>query len=189
MICLQATWSLRMKMRSCDDHFTQSNLLTEDIMVLDTHTYCFREFWYHVNGLCFDRAGVLCRELDGAPLNAPPIVKAIAKDPVLSKWKIIAEPWDYGGLYLVGNFPSCDNGGTGSGFFFKGERMLSKHFMRRMQTSAVQRKNTLWARNTCRECYSWLLTARDYVFYLRSALWGITTILVDNLWQFTNILL
>ena len=112
-------------------------------MVLDTHTYCFREFRYHVNGLCFDRAGVLCRELDGAPLNAPPIVKAIAKDPVLSKCKIIAEPWDYGGLYLVGNFPSCDNGGTGSGFFFKGERMLSKHFMRSMQTSAVQRKDRL----------------------------------------------
>ena len=120
-------------MRSCDDHFTQSNLLTEDIMVLDTYTYCFREFWYHVNGFCFDPAGVLCRGLDGAPLSAPPIAKAIAKDPVLSKCKIIAEPWDCGGLYLVGKFPSCDNGGTVSGFFFKGERMISKHLMRSTQ--------------------------------------------------------
>ena len=60
---------------------------------------------------------------------------------MLSKCKIIVEPWDYGGLYLVGNFPSCDNGGTGSGFFFKGERMLSKHFMRSMQTSTAGEKN------------------------------------------------
>ena len=34
--------------------------------------------------------------------------QAIAKDPVLSKCKIIAEPWDCGGLYLVGQFPNWD---------------------------------------------------------------------------------
>ncbi|URE39113.1 Carbohydrate-binding module 48 (Isoamylase N-terminal domain) [Musa troglodytarum] len=34
--------------------------------------------------------------------------RAIAKDAVLSRCKIIAEPWDCGGLYLVGKFPNWD---------------------------------------------------------------------------------
>lgn len=36
------------------------------------------------------------------------LCQAIAKDAVLSKCKIIAEPWDCGGLYLVGQFPNWD---------------------------------------------------------------------------------
>ncbi|CAA6664368.1 unnamed protein product [Spirodela intermedia] len=73
--------------------------------------------WYHISEaffiipcgwLSFDLASVLCRGTDGAPLNSPPLVKAIAKDPVLSRCKIIAEPWDCGGLYLVGKFPNWD---------------------------------------------------------------------------------
>lgn len=35
-------------------------------------------------------------------------LQAIAKDSVLSRCKIIAEPWDCGGLYLVGKFPNWD---------------------------------------------------------------------------------
>lgn len=35
-------------------------------------------------------------------------LKEIAKDSVLSRCKIIAEPWDCGGLYLVGRFPNWD---------------------------------------------------------------------------------
>lgn len=34
--------------------------------------------------------------------------QAIAKDSVLSRSKIISEPWDCGGLYLVGKFPNWD---------------------------------------------------------------------------------
>lgn len=75
-------------------------------LILDSLRYWVTE--YHVNGFRFDLASVLCRGPDGTPLNAPPIVKAIAKDPVLSKCKIIAEPWDCGGLYLVGRFPNWD---------------------------------------------------------------------------------
>nr|XP_016435743.1 PREDICTED: isoamylase 3, chloroplastic-like [Nicotiana tabacum] len=63
---------------------------------------------YHVDGFRFDLASVLCRGTDGTPINAPPLVKAIAKDSVLSRCKIIAEPWDCGGLYLVGKFPNWD---------------------------------------------------------------------------------
>jgi isoamylase len=39
-------------------------------------------------------------------LCVPLSVQAIAKDTVLSRCKIIAEPWDCGGLYLVGSFPN-----------------------------------------------------------------------------------
>ncbi|CAN6466920.1 unnamed protein product [Victoria cruziana] len=63
---------------------------------------------YHVDGFRFDLASILCRDTNSTPLNSPPIVKAIAKDSVLSRCKIIAEPWDCGGLYLVGRFPNWD---------------------------------------------------------------------------------
>ncbi|KAG5048719.1 hypothetical protein JHK85_009822 [Glycine max] len=65
---------------------------------------------YHVDGFRFDLASVLCRGIDGSPINAPPLIRAIAKDAVLSRCKIIAEPWDCGGLYLVGSFPNWDRG-------------------------------------------------------------------------------
>ncbi|KAJ8762610.1 hypothetical protein K2173_008049 [Erythroxylum novogranatense] len=63
---------------------------------------------YHVDGFRFDLTSVLCRGTDGSPLNSPPVIRAIAKDAVLSRCKIIAEPWDCGGLYLVGKFPNWD---------------------------------------------------------------------------------
>ncbi|XP_044511105.1 isoamylase 3, chloroplastic-like [Mangifera indica] len=63
---------------------------------------------YHVDGFRFDLASVLCRNSDGSPLSAPPLIRAIAKDATLSRCKVIAEPWDCGGLYLVGSFPNWD---------------------------------------------------------------------------------
>ncbi|XP_073025893.1 uncharacterized protein [Primulina eburnea] len=67
-----------------------------------------RALHYHVDGFRFDLASVLCRGTDGSPLNAPPLIREIAKDTILSRCKIIAEPWDCGGLYLVGRFPNWD---------------------------------------------------------------------------------
>ncbi|KAF3339348.1 isoamylase 3 [Carex littledalei] len=75
-------------------------------LILDSLRHWVTE--YHVDGFRFDLASVLCRDTDGTPLNAPPLIKAIAKDEVLSRCKIIAEPWDCGGLYLVGRFPNWD---------------------------------------------------------------------------------
>lgn len=40
---------------------------------------------YHVDGFRFDLASVMCRDGKGQPLEAAPIVRAIAKDPVLSQ--------------------------------------------------------------------------------------------------------
>lgn len=75
-------------------------------LVLDSLRHWVKE--YHIDGFRFDLASVLCRGPDGSPLDAPPLIREIAKDSVLSRCKIIAEPWDCGGLYLVGRFPNWD---------------------------------------------------------------------------------
>jgi glycogen operon protein len=60
----------------------------------------------HVDGFRFDLASVLGRARDGSVLADPPLLEAIAKDPVLARTKLIAEAWDAAGLYQVGVFPS-----------------------------------------------------------------------------------
>jgi glycogen operon protein len=76
-------------------------------VVRDLILTCLR-FWVaemHVDGLRFDLASVLGRDRDGRVLMHPPIVEMIAEDGVLRGTKLIAEPWDAGGLYQVGGFP------------------------------------------------------------------------------------
>ncbi len=71
---------------------------------------------YHVDGFRFDLASALTRRpVDGTPLEAPPLIRDIAKDAVLAKTKLIAEPWDCGGLYQVGSFPNWDRWGEWNG--------------------------------------------------------------------------
>lgn len=69
---------------------------------------CLR-YWvsvYHIDGFRFDLASILSRGADGVPLSSPPILEALAQDPVLGKTKLVAEAWDAGGLYQVGSFPA-----------------------------------------------------------------------------------
>lgn len=69
---------------------------------------CLR-YWaseYHIDGFRFDLASVLGRDSLGTPLANPPLLEALAYDPVLADCDLIAEAWDAGGLYQVGNFPS-----------------------------------------------------------------------------------
>ena len=69
---------------------------------------CLR-YWvteYRVDGFRFDLASILTRDQKGAPMADPPLLQAIACDPILGKVKLIAEAWDAAGLYQVGNFPS-----------------------------------------------------------------------------------
>ncbi|KAM7258061.1 hypothetical protein ACFE04_013802 [Oxalis oulophora] len=98
---------------------------------------------YHVDGFRFDLASVLCRGTDGSPLSAPPLISAIAKDSTLSRCKIIAEPWDCGGLYLVGGFPNWDRWGEWNGKyrddmrrFIKGDSGMKGSFATRVSGSA-----------------------------------------------------
>ncbi|HEX5614129.1 MAG TPA: glycogen debranching protein GlgX [Acidimicrobiia bacterium] len=66
-------------------------------------------FWVtemHVDGFRFDLAATLARELhDVDRLSA--FFDLIQQDPIVSRVKLIAEPWDIGeGGYQVGNFPA-----------------------------------------------------------------------------------
>ena len=79
---------------------------------------------------------------DGTLLGAPPLIRAIAKDPVLSSVKLIAEPWDCGG-YQVGSFPNWDVWAEWNGIyrdvvrrFVKGDEGLKSDFATRISGSA-----------------------------------------------------
>ena len=48
----------------------------------------------------------LGRDENGAPMVSPPLLQAMAFDPILGDVKLIAEAWDAGGLYQVGSFPA-----------------------------------------------------------------------------------
>ena len=83
-------------------------------LVLDSLRHWVTE--YHVDGFRFDLASAMTRRPgDGAPMEAPPVIREIAKDPVLARAKLIAEPWDCGGLYQVGCFPNWDRWGEWNG--------------------------------------------------------------------------
>lgn len=61
---------------------------------------------YRVDGFRFDLASILGRDANGVPMASPPLLEALAFDPILAKTKLIAEAWDAGGLYQVGSFPA-----------------------------------------------------------------------------------
>ncbi|MEM6277992.1 MAG: glycogen debranching protein GlgX [Verrucomicrobiota bacterium] len=73
-------------------------------LIMDSLRYWVEEM--HVDGFRFD----LAVELGRSPLDydrRAPLFQAIHQDPVLSRTKLIAEPWDLGpGGYQIGNFPT-----------------------------------------------------------------------------------
>lgn len=73
-------------------------------MVVDCLRHWVAE--YHVDGFRFDLASILGRDQQGVPLANPPLLEALAADPVLGRSKLIAEAWDAAGLYQVGEFPA-----------------------------------------------------------------------------------
>jgi len=73
-------------------------------MILDCLRYWAAE--YHIDGFRFDLAAILGRDQNGTPMSNPPLLEALAFDPILGKCKLVAEAWDAGGLYQVGSFPS-----------------------------------------------------------------------------------
>jgi isoamylase len=72
-------------------------------LIMDSLRYWVTEM--HVDGFRFDLAPVLARELWEVN-RLSTFFDVIHQDPVLSRVKLIAEPWDVGpGGYQVGNFP------------------------------------------------------------------------------------
>lgn len=70
-------------------------------LVMDSLRYWVETM--HVDGFRFDLASVLGREA-GMYAKTSSFFDAISQDPVLSRVKLIAEPWDLS-TYQVGNFP------------------------------------------------------------------------------------
>ena len=72
-------------------------------LLMDSLRYWVLEM--HVDGFRFDLASALARELHAVERLAA-FFDVISQDPVLSRVKLIAEPWDVGeGGYQLGNFP------------------------------------------------------------------------------------
>ena len=61
---------------------------------------------FGVDGFRFDLGIALSRGENLAPLDNPPIFEDIECEPELVDIKFISEPWDCGGLYKLGDFPS-----------------------------------------------------------------------------------
>jgi glycogen operon protein len=72
-------------------------------LVTDSLRYWATEM--HVDGFRFDLAPTLARA-DGGAFSSSSFFDVVHQDPVLSRTKLIAEPWDLGsGGYQAGNFP------------------------------------------------------------------------------------
>jgi glycogen operon protein len=71
-------------------------------LIIDSLRYWVYQM--HVDGFRFDLASILSRDEYGRPEPNPPVLLDIESDPVLASTRLIAEAWDPGGLYQVGNF-------------------------------------------------------------------------------------
>ena len=73
-------------------------------LILDSLRYWVQEM--HVDGFRFDLTSALVRGDHDVDLRAP-LLDAIAQDPIISRVKLIAEPWDAtAGGYRLGQFPA-----------------------------------------------------------------------------------
>jgi isoamylase len=71
--------------------------------LIDCLEYWVREM--HIDGFRFDLASVLARGYDGEPIHYAPMPWQIELSDILGNTRLIAEAWDAGGLYQVGEFP------------------------------------------------------------------------------------
>ena len=71
-------------------------------LILESLRYWVTEM--HVDGFRFDLASVLRRDRSGHMMHEGPLIEHITEDPILREVKLIAEPWDLAGGYLVGAF-------------------------------------------------------------------------------------
>jgi isoamylase len=108
--------------------------------IIDSLRYWVTEF--HIDGFRFDLAAILARSESGGPLADPPLLKHIAHDPILGKTKLIAEPWDAGGLYYVGSFPAYGRWAEWNGKyrdsmrrFLKGDEGTKEEVLQRLSGS------------------------------------------------------
>ena len=103
-----------MNYTGCGNTVNANNPMTKDF-ILASLRHWIQE--YKVDGFRFDLASCLTRDERGRPMESPPLIREIAKEPILSKVKLIAEPWDAAGLYQVGDFPNWDQWAEWNGMY------------------------------------------------------------------------
>nr|BAK02289.1 predicted protein [Hordeum vulgare subsp. vulgare] len=86
----------------CKSGILNCNSPVTERLILDSLRHWVVDF--HVDGFCFINAPFLVRGSRGEYLSRPPLLESIAFDPVLSKTKIIADPWSPLGISNV-QFP------------------------------------------------------------------------------------
>jgi glycogen operon protein len=120
-------------------------------MVMDSLRYYVEQF--HVDGFRFDLGTVLGREANGFDPGSG-FFDALRQDPVLSRTKLISEPWDIGpGGYQLGNHPPGfaewnDKFRDGVRRFWKGDEGLRPDLAARLTGSAElfdRRRRQPWA--------------------------------------------
>ena len=107
----------------CGNTFNCNNPVTRN-HILDCLRYWVSD--YHIDGFRFDEAPILSRDTNGQPMQNPPLLEALALDPILSRTKLIAEAWDAAGLYQVGSFPAPGRWAEWNGKF----RDCVRHFVK-----------------------------------------------------------
>jgi len=83
------------------------NTVNANHPVVRDHILSALRYWMvemQVDGFRFDLASILGRDGDGKLMANAPLLTRIEEDPVLRDVKIIAEAWDAGGAYQVGQF-------------------------------------------------------------------------------------
>ncbi len=123
---------------------------------------CLR-YWtisYRVDGFRFDLASILGRNEDGSPMNNPPLLRTLAYDPLLSNVKLIAEAWDAGGMYQVGNFPASKRWAEWNGRYRDSIRSFLKG-------DSWESRNAAWSISGSGDLYGSLTSdhKRDYAGY------------------------
>ncbi|MCR5085021.1 MAG: isoamylase [Succinivibrionaceae bacterium] len=84
----------------CGNTFNATNPVVRNL-ILDSLIFWREQM--HVDGFRFDLASILSRDVNGMPLANAPTLLDIDGNRRLADTKIIAEPWDAGGLYQLGS--------------------------------------------------------------------------------------
>lgn len=100
--CLEKDQRLYRNYTGCGNSWNITNSFSVQL-ILDSLRYWVEEM--HVDGFRFDLASVLARDPIEFNQHAT-FLMALQQDPVLSKVKLIAEPWDAAGSFNVGQFPA-----------------------------------------------------------------------------------
>lgn len=86
----------------CGNTFNCNHPVVQDL-ILSSMRYWVEEM--HVDGFRFDLGAILNRDPSGKVLQGSPILERMAKDNVIKKVKLFAEPWDAVGTNQLGSFP------------------------------------------------------------------------------------